>query len=70
MPQALALIQPFFFGLSTWRMEAHVQTYPGKALPLTASQVVVVAATSTLWSIVSGGERQAQHAKYGSGCFG
>lgn len=56
LPYALALMAPFFFGLCTWRMEAHVQTHPGKALPLTASQLVVVAATSALWGVVSGGE--------------
>ena len=51
-------MQPLFFGMSTWRMEAHVARHPGQALPLTAAQVAVVAATSALWSIVSGGERK------------
>lgn len=59
-PHALALMAPFFFGLSTWRMEAHVQTHPGKALPLTASQLVVVAVMSALWGILSGGEESEQ----------
>eukprot|EP00752_Nemacystus_decipiens_P012096 g10723.t1 len=55
LPHALALMAPFFFGLCTWRMEAHVQTHHGKALPLTASQLVVVAVMSALLGIVSGG---------------
>lgn len=37
-----------------------MQTYPGKALPLTASEVAVVGVTAALWSVVSGGETQAQ----------
>ncbi|CAM9191572.1 unnamed protein product [Hapterophycus canaliculatus] len=48
-------MQPFFFGLSTWRMEDAVTRHPGQALPLTASQVVVVAVTSALLSVFSGG---------------
>ena len=58
LPHALALMAPFFFGLCTWRMEAHVQTHPGKALPLTASQLVVVAILSALFGVVSGGEQK------------
>ncbi|CAN0456724.1 unnamed protein product, partial [Laminaria digitata] len=54
LPHVLALMQPLFFGMSTWRMEAHVARHPGQALPLTAAQVAVVAATSALWGIVSG----------------
>eukprot|EP00903_Cladosiphon_okamuranus_P008367 g8045.t1 len=54
-PHALALMAPFCFGLCTWRMEAQVETHPGKALPLTASQLVVVAVASALWGIISGG---------------
>lgn len=61
-PHALALVAPFLFGLCTWRMEAHVQTHPGKALPLTASQLMVVAATSALWSIIAGGEGNGEKA--------
>lgn len=57
LPRVLALLQPFFFGFSTWRMETVVQQHPGQALPLTASQVAVVAITSALWSIAQGGER-------------
>lgn len=61
-------MQPLFFGMSTWRMEAHVARHPGQALPLTAAQVAVVAATSALWSIVSGGERKmTQGRKAGEG---
>ncbi|CAM9148592.1 unnamed protein product [Ectocarpus sp. 6 AP-2014] len=55
LPRVLALLQPFFFGFSTWRMETVVQRHPGQALPLTASQVAVVAITSALWSIAQGG---------------
>ncbi|CAB1120230.1 unnamed protein product [Ectocarpus sp. CCAP 1310/34] len=55
LPRVLSLLQPFFFGFSTWRMEAVVQRHPGQALPLTASQVAVVAITSALWSIGQGG---------------
>lgn len=61
LPHALALMPPLFFGISTWRMEAHVQTHPGKAMPLTASQLVVVAGTSALWGIVSGGEGRCEY---------
>lgn len=57
LPRVLALLQPFFFGFSTWRMETVVQRHPGQALPLTASQVAVVAITSALLSIAQGGER-------------
>lgn len=60
VPHALALLAPFFFGLCTWRMEAHVQTHPGKALPLTASQLVVVAVTSALFGVISGGEESGE----------
>lgn len=56
LPHALAFMPPFFFGLCTWRLEAHVQSHPGKALPLTASQMVVIAIASSLLSIISGGE--------------
>lgn len=56
LPHVLALLQPLFFGMSTWRMEAHVARHPGQALPLTASQVLVVALSSSLWGMVGGGE--------------
>lgn len=60
LPHLLALTQPFFFGMSTWRMEAHVTRHPGQALPLTAGQVVVVGVSSALWGILGGGKTGAQ----------
>lgn len=50
----LVLSQPFFFGMTTWRMEAHVSRHPGQATALTASQVLVVGVCSIAWAVLGG----------------
>ncbi|CAM9285066.1 unnamed protein product [Choristocarpus tenellus] len=54
LARLLALSTPFFFGLSTWRMEAFSTQHPEETLALTASQVAAIGGVSSVWALAGG----------------
>ncbi|CAM9752305.1 unnamed protein product [Discosporangium mesarthrocarpum] len=52
--RVVILLQPIFFGLSTWRMETFSMRHPTETVGLTAAQVVVIGAASVAWAVAGG----------------
>jgi len=50
-----ALAQPVMFGTAFWKTEQAMHKFPDQTGPLTAVQILVVAACSMLWALADGG---------------
>lgn len=50
-----ALLQPVMFGTAFWKTEQAMKKFPDQALPLTAIQILTVAAAAASWALVDAG---------------